>query len=222
MDEKFKNIIIDLPLRGEWVFLRPFGHHKDAFDFVKADEKRKKYSTAGFLSYIFYKIPAEKFYSWSKPIFAPVDGVVIQISDDCPDNQYVNLINTIIIWFRATFLFRPKTEGSKIDIRPNVGNHVMIKSKFGFVVFMAHMRMGSARVKVGQQVNVGEIIGEIGNSGSSTMPHLHINLFDQMDEPLKAKVLPFVFSSYENLDGYSWNIVKNNIPKKNDIVRHEK
>ena len=133
--------------------------------------------------------------------FAPIEGAVIQTSDNWPDNTMVNLINTVFIWFRATFLFRPKINGSKIDIRPNVGNYVMIQSETGEIVFLAHMRSGSVKVVVGQRVAVGQIIGEVGNSGNTTAPHLHINLFDQMDNPLQAQVLPFVFRHYERKNG---------------------
>lgn len=110
MDEKLKNITINFPLRGEWVFLRPPGHHKNACDFVKAKGNRKKYSDSGFLNYIFYKIPAEIFYCWSEPVFAPIDGVVKQTSNDWPDNKFVNLIRTIIIWFR-------------VECAPSTGHH---------------------------------------------------------------------------------------------------
>lgn len=214
-----KNMTIDFPLRGEWVFLNPPGHHPYAFDFMKVGEGRKNYSDGSFLNFIFSKIPVKSFYGWSQLIFAPIDGVVIQTSDGWPDNKVVNLTNTVFIWFRATFLFRPKINGSKIDIRPNVGNYVMIQSETGPVVFLAHMRSGSVKVVVGQRVVVGQMIGEVGNSGNTTAPHLHINLFDQMDNPLQAQVLPFVFRRYERKNGNTWETIQNSIPQKGEVVR---
>ncbi|MCR4329516.1 MAG: M23 family metallopeptidase [Candidatus Roizmanbacteria bacterium] len=214
-----KNITIDFPLRGEWVFLNPPGHHPYAFDFMKIDKGKKNYSDGSFLNFIFGRIPVESFYGWSQPILAPIEGVVIQASDDWPDNTMVNLINTVFIWLRATFLFRPKINGSKIDIRPNVGNYVMIQSETGEIVFLAHMRSGSVKVVVGQRVAVGQIIGEVGNSGNTTAPHLHINLFDQMDNPLQVQVLPFVFRYYERKNGSAWGAIQHGIPQKGEIVR---
>ena len=214
-----KNITIDFPLRGEWVFLNPPGHHPYAFDFMKIGKGRKNYSDGSLLNFIFSRIPVESFYGWSQPILAPIEGAVIQTSDNWPDNTMVNLINTVFIWFRATFLFRPKINGSKIDIRPNVGNYVMIQSETGEIVFLAHMRSGSVKVVVGQRVAVGQIIGEVGNSGNTTAPHLHINLFDQMDNPLQAQVLPFVFRHYERKNGSAWETIQHGIPQKGEVVR---
>ena len=208
-----RTIIIDFPLRGEWVYLKPPGHHKFAFDFVKVGKNQKRYSNGSFFKYLFGKISAIDFYCWSMPIFAPVDGVVLQASDGWQDNRSVNLINTIIIWFRATFLFRPKINDGNIDIRPNAGNFVMIKTNSGEIVFMAHMRNGSLKVVTGQQVVAGQAIGDVENSGNTTEPHLHINLFDQMDNPLKAKVIQFAFSEFKKQTGNLWIPVRNDVPK---------
>lgn len=214
-----QNITIDFPLRGEWATLKPPGHHPYAFDFMKVGKEQTRYFNGSFLSYIFGRIPRESFYGWSQQIFAPIDGVVIQASDGWPDNKIINLINTVVLWFKATFLFRPKINGSKIDIRPNVGNYVMIQSELGVIVFMAHMRPGSLKVATGQQVVTGQMIGEIGNSGNTTAPHLHLNLFDQMDNPLQAQVMPFVFRCYECKNGNSWQTIQNHVPKKGEVIR---
>ncbi|MEM9386718.1 MAG: hypothetical protein AAGA68_16785 [Pseudomonadota bacterium] len=47
-----------------------------------------------------------------------------------------------------------------------------------------------------RQVTVGARVGRIGLSGNTTAPYLHFNLFDQMDDPLKAAVLPFVIDRF--------------------------
>lgn len=76
----------------------------------------------------------------------------------------------------------------------------MIQAHEGYIVFLAHLRDQSVSVTEGQVVRPADIIGRVGNSGNSTMPHLHLNLFDQMDDPFTAQVLPFVFDCYETLD----------------------
>jgi hypothetical protein len=214
-----ETLVIDFPLRGEWVFLRPPGHHPYAFDFVGIQGNRKRRSPKSFVRSVLWSTRATDFFGWSRPIFAPVDGLVVQASDGWPDNKNVNIFNTIFIWFRATFLFRPKVDDPMIDIRPNVGNHVMIKSESGVVVFMAHMRSGSVKVDVGQRVSAGETLGEVGNSGNTTAPHLHLNVFDQADDLLKSRVLPFVLKHYERWNGNSWEPVQNSVPSKGEVIR---
>ncbi len=214
-----KNIVIGFPLQGEWISLRPPGHHPHAIDFVGLGKNRRKWFSGTYLRFIFSSIPVTDFYGWAKPIYAPLDGTVVQASDGWADNGKVDIINTIAIWFKATFLFRPKADGSNIDIRPNAGNYVMIKSGPGIVAFMAHMRSGSVKVAAGQRVVAGQIIGEVGNSGNTTAPHLHINVFDQVNDLLQAKVLPFVFRRYERWNGSLWEAALNGAPEKGEIVR---
>lgn len=57
---------------------------------------------------------------------------------------------------------------------PSAGNHILLRC--GPVdVLLAHFRPASLRVRVGQHIAVGQPIAEVGNSGSSSEPHLHIH-----------------------------------------------
>ena len=51
------------------------------------------------------------------------------------------------------------------------GNQVEVDHGFGYVTKYAHMK--KFIVKQGQKVKRGELIGYLGNSGTSTAPHLH-------------------------------------------------
>lgn len=51
------------------------------------------------------------------------------------------------------------------------GNRVLIDHGYGYESLYAHMH--TINVKRGQQVKKGDIIGSVGNSGTSTAPHLH-------------------------------------------------
>jgi hypothetical protein len=55
-----------------------------------------------------------------------------------------------------------------------LGNHVILRCEDADIV-LAHMRQGSLRVAPGDTVTVGDLLGEVGNSGASTEPHLHIH-----------------------------------------------
>jgi len=55
--------------------------------------------------------------------------------------------------------------------RRGYGNHVMIDHGYGYKTLYAHMKKYA--VKKGQKVKRGEVIGYVGNTGTSVAPHLH-------------------------------------------------
>ncbi|MEU1757081.1 M23 family metallopeptidase [Micromonospora matsumotoense] len=64
-------------------------------------------------------------------------------------------------------------------------------------VLLAHLRAGSIRLAVGEAVGVGQELGDCGNSGNSTQPHLHLHL-QVMDaaDPYAARGVPMSFRHY--------------------------
>ena len=54
------------------------------------------------------------------------------------------------------------------------GNHIKIKHESGYTTLFAHL--SKIKVKHGQKVKRGEIIGLTGNTGRSTAPHLHYEI----------------------------------------------
>jgi murein DD-endopeptidase MepM/ murein hydrolase activator NlpD len=61
-----------------------------------------------------------------------------------------------------------------IDYDENFGNYILIKHTHGYYTRYAHLL--SARVRLGQRVQQGDVIGYIGNTGLSTGPHLHYEI----------------------------------------------
>jgi murein DD-endopeptidase MepM/ murein hydrolase activator NlpD len=59
----------------------------------------------------------------------------------------------------------------------------------------AHLEHGSVRVRRGQRVALGEVLGALGNSGQTTAPHLHFQVMDA-SSPLAAEGIPFVFDRF--------------------------
>lgn len=67
------------------------------------------------------------------------------------------------------------------------GNRVAIKTG-GFLTDYCHMKNGSIRVKKGDYVSAGQTLGQIGMSGLTEFPHLHISVQqnDQFVDPFKG------------------------------------
>jgi murein DD-endopeptidase MepM/ murein hydrolase activator NlpD len=76
------------------------------------------------------------------------------------------------------------------------GNHVVVEIGEARYAFYAHMQPGSLRVKVGDKVVTGQVLGLLGNSGNTDAPHLHFHVMDG-PSPLVSNGLPYVFTSFE-------------------------
>jgi murein DD-endopeptidase MepM/ murein hydrolase activator NlpD len=63
---------------------------------------------------------------------------------------------------------------SFVGTQSGYGNVVEVSHGNGMITRYAHMSRFVARV--GQEVNAGEVIGRIGNTGRSTGPHLHFEV----------------------------------------------
>ena len=61
------------------------------------------------------------------------------------------------------------------------GNTLVLKTAAEEYILMAHLKEGSIVVQKGQQVGQGDLLGECGNSGNSTEPHLHLQLQNTRD-----------------------------------------
>lgn len=90
-------------------------------------------------------------------VIAAASGIVVTTRDGVPDknalSQNINQLKKI-----------------------GCGNRVAIKNSGGFITDYCHMKNGSIKVKKGDFVTTGQTLGQIGMSGLSEMPHLHINV----------------------------------------------
>jgi murein DD-endopeptidase MepM/ murein hydrolase activator NlpD len=83
--------------------------------------------------------------------------------------------------------------GTPLAQRP--GNRIIQDIGGGNFVLYAHLEPDSITAKVGNRLQTGQIIGQLGNSGHTTGPHLHFEVMSAPD-PLRANGLPFVFASF--------------------------
>ena len=72
------------------------------------------------------------------------------------------------------------------------GNHVIVEIGTGKYAFYAHLASGSVKVRQGDQVSAGQLLGKVGNSGNSDGPHLHFQIMDSASA-FNTNGLPFVF-----------------------------
>ncbi len=149
---------LTLPFDGEWTVVNG-GITKDtshsweilsqryAYDFVVTDKDGETHTGNG--------EKLDDYYAFGKPIRAPADGTVVAVSDR-----------------RRDF---PRPRSAQIEWRTwdIAGNHVTIEHEVGEYSFLAHLKAGSTTVSEGDSVTAGDIIGQCGNSGHSTEPHLH-------------------------------------------------
>jgi hypothetical protein len=84
-------------------------------------------------------------------LYSPCRGTVLEIRDSLPDNLPGH----------------PDTEHTE-------GNYVLLRCA-GADIFMAHLKNGSIKLLPGSVVTAGQQFAEIGNSGNSLEPHLHIS-----------------------------------------------
>jgi hypothetical protein len=86
-----QEIVIDSPVKGNWVIYNPPGHPVVAFDFLAEDEKSSLYCKGSFLKHLVSFISVNDTYTWSSPIFSPIDGVVVESHDAEEDRRKYHL-----------------------------------------------------------------------------------------------------------------------------------
>lgn len=95
----------------------------------------------------------EDYYAFGQEITAPAEGMVTDVINGVQDN----------------------VPGVKNEMFVP-GNMIVIKHADGEYSLFAHLKFGSTRVKVGEKIKRGQVIGLCGNSGNSSEPHLHYQL----------------------------------------------
>lgn len=110
-------------------------------------------------------------------VFAVADARVVFVRIDVPDNPGQAKANALP------------------DRLANLGgNRVVLDLGGGKFASYLHLQPGSIRVKVGDRVRAGEVLGLVGNSGAPA-PHLHFQVTDG-PEPLTSEGLPYVLDSF--------------------------
>jgi hypothetical protein len=130
----------------------------------------------------------EQWFGFGADLLAVADGIVVAARDDMPDEVPLQAPQHLL--------------------EPNdyAGNHVILEIAPGLYAFYAHMEAGSVAVEVGDRVSAGDVLGRLGNSGSTAGPHLHFGLLDYPD-PFVGESVPMVFDAYTVTGSVSPDVV---------------
>jgi hypothetical protein len=135
----------------------------------------------------------ETFPAFGQDVLAPADGVVVQAGGRQRDHWSRNSWPGVVYLLVEGMLFRQLLSLLTLSGgRFVVGNSVTLDLGGGVYAVFAHLRRGSVRVAKGDRVRAGDVLGEVGNSGNTSEPHLHFHLMDRPG-PLAAAGIPFAF-----------------------------
>ena len=155
------------PVVGTWRVLRThYGAKNDqayALDLVVPREE----SVSGLNRKAATARGNERYPSYRRPIVADGPGVIAIAVDGVPDNE-PGAVN-------------------RYDMH---GNFVVIDHENGEYSLMAHFIPGSIKVRVGERVAAGAELGLCGNSGHSTLPHLHWQVMDNVNASIARGIAP--------------------------------
>lgn len=219
-------ILLQIPVRGFFICPNTPGsripsHGIDkygveyAIDFVILDDNaasRKPYRSR-FFTYINRGLPLSDFYGWGSEIYSPVSGVVAQVVDGVEERNPVNVFNDL----RYAGRIARQYDDGLVDSPYLIGNGVAIKTNQSEYIVLAHLQENSVLVEPGQSVDGSTVIGKLGHSGNSTMPHLHLQAMDSLDFR-KAKGIPIVFSQYYTVEGGNLVEVRDSIPREDQVM----
>ena len=135
-----------------------------------------------------------------REVMAVGNGVVVEVGDKFPESLMNDPSTFLIMNELGTFNdqrfkeLRAKLEPEIGFLNSFVGNYIVIDHENGEFSTYAHLSEGSIRVKTGDRVVKGDAIAAVGNTGHSSLPHLHFQLMDSKDF-LTANGLPVMFSN---------------------------
>lgn len=115
-------------------------------------------------------------------VLAVADAVVVATRDDMTESPVIS-------------------RNPKHRFGDATGNYVALALPGGQVGFYEHLKPGSVKVRPGDHVRRGQVIGALGFSGDTTGPHLHFHVASA-NSPVGAEGLPFAFDRFTLLGRY--------------------
>jgi hypothetical protein len=127
-----------------------------------------------------YAGPREKLESYAifgQPVLAVADALVVSVIDGEPEQTPGNYPTNIPL---------DKADGNCVIL--DLGGHRY--------ALYAHMQPGSIKVRSGEKVHLGQVIGLVGDTANSIVPHLHFQVTDGPSS-LSSNGLPYEISEFQ-------------------------
>lgn len=140
-----------------------------AIDYVQLDDEGRVFDGPAddLSSYAFY----------GTDIHAVGDGPIVGMVSDYPEQV-------------------PGANPSGLPVEEYGGNHIVQDLGAGHYAFYAHLQGGNTEgLSIGQKLTTGQVIGQLGNTGNTSAPHLHFHIMDS-PLPLASNGLPFLIDDF--------------------------
>jgi murein DD-endopeptidase MepM/ murein hydrolase activator NlpD len=135
------------------------------------------------------------YYAYGAAVLAAADGRVVRAHDgQAEDPAALQRPGETSDAYLARHAAELVKGVAATDLNWAAGNYVMIDHGGGEYSLYAHLQPGSLRVKVGDHVRAGAVLGKLGSSGNSSEPHLHFQVCDRPD-PLLSAGIPVAFGN---------------------------
>jgi len=176
---------LDAPLRGRWVVINGPGtavpsHGVKAYGQAYAvDLLQPAPDAPTSMGWGLRPRRPHAYPSFGRPVHAMAGGTVLRARDGQRDHGARDTW-PLVVWMMTVEGFLRELAGPGRIL----GNHVLVRHEDGTVGAYAHLRRGSLAVREGETVRAGQVLGEVGNTGNTSEPHLHVQVTDRA--PLTA------------------------------------
>lgn len=137
---------------------------------------------------------AKNYYGFGKEIRAVANGTVADAADGLPDIEKIY-------------------SAPPVTIATAAGNYVIVDLGNKKYACYAHMVNGSVRVKKGDVVKEGQVIGLLGNSGNSDIPHLHFQVVTDKATFLGSEGYPHVYRTFDVIGTVNQTLAEGKLAK---------
>jgi hypothetical protein len=158
--------------------------------------------------------PPESFVGFGRPVHAPASGVVVWAHDGAADGG-ARRAPLVALGYALTQIRRVRA-----GVEAVAGNHVVVELDDGAgYLWVVHLRRGSVRVEPGTVLALGDQVGEVGNSGNATEPHVHLHVASSA-QWRQAQARPLALSDYRTVDpdGVPGAVVGTGLPRTGEII----